>query len=286
MYVIGNDGGYLDRPVKIDPAALTNNKLVIMPGERYDVIIDFRGHPNQNLVLTNTAGIPYPFGAPPDPATTGKVLQVRVGSRPLLDLTFNPALAAPVSHGASARPDQPARQPRDRHGGDGSDGPQDPPADAQRGAQRRDDPLEILVNNTKYVGNSRPSFSDFTPITTRWNTTYYSELPYEGETEIWEIVNLTVDAHPIHPHLVDFQVLNRQAFDQAGYEAALQLAVPRRGLRPRRRTAAATTTAAGRHRVLAFSPPACSAATLTSVRSSRSVRPGRRLRPRWDGRTR
>ena len=33
-----------------------------------------------------------------------------------------------------------------------------------------------------------------------------SELPKEGETELWEIVNLTADAHPIHLHLVQFQL--------------------------------------------------------------------------------
>jgi spore coat protein A len=31
--------------------------------------------------------------------------------------------------------------------------------------------------------------------------------------EIWELVNLTGDVHPIHLHLVRFQVLERQAFD-------------------------------------------------------------------------
>ena len=36
-----HEGGYLDRPVKIDPNAAVNNKLVMMPGERFDVIIDF-----------------------------------------------------------------------------------------------------------------------------------------------------------------------------------------------------------------------------------------------------
>jgi hypothetical protein len=70
-------------------------------------------------------------------------------------------------------------------------------------------PLEVLVNNTLYDGSKPRPFSDFTAVTTSWNTSYYSELPHEGETELWEIVNLTADAHPMHPHLVAFQVLNR-----------------------------------------------------------------------------
>ncbi|MBF0372440.1 MAG: multicopper oxidase domain-containing protein, partial [Alphaproteobacteria bacterium] len=32
-----------------------------------------------------------------------------------------------------------------------------------------------------------------------------------GDTEIWEIHNFTEDAHPIHLHLVEFQVLGRHA---------------------------------------------------------------------------
>ena len=41
-----------------------------------------------------------------------------------------------------------------------------------------------------------------------------------GATEIWEIYNLTGDTHPIHFHLVNVQVLNRQAFDDVGYMTA------------------------------------------------------------------
>jgi len=88
-------------------------------------------------------------------------------------------------------------------------------------------PLEILVNNTLYDGShARPPYTnpvtganDFTPITSIWNISYYSELPYEGETELWEIINLTADAHPMHPHLVGFQVLNRTPLDVKAYTA-------------------------------------------------------------------
>ena len=48
----------------------------------------------------------------------------------------------------------------------------------------------------------------------------------KGTTEIWEIYNLTGDTHPIHFHLVNVQVLNRQVFDDAGYMAAGAAAAP------------------------------------------------------------
>ena len=34
-----------------------------------------------------------------------------------------------------------------------------------------------------------------------------------GDTEEWEIYNFTADAHPIHLHLVRFQVVGRRLFD-------------------------------------------------------------------------
>ena len=38
--------------------------------------------------------------------------------------------------------------------------------------------------------------------------------------EQWEIINTTVDAHPIHLHFTQFQVLNRQKFIANSYLAA------------------------------------------------------------------
>lgn len=38
-----------------------------------------------------------------------------------------------------------------------------------------------------------------------------------GSTEVWEIVNLTADTHPMHFHLVKVQVLSRQAFSLKQY---------------------------------------------------------------------
>jgi hypothetical protein len=41
-----------------------------------------------------------------------------------------------------------------------------------------------------------------------------TQLPRLGSTEVWEIMNLTQDAHLIHLHLIQFQLLNRQQITQ------------------------------------------------------------------------
>jgi FtsP/CotA-like multicopper oxidase with cupredoxin domain len=47
-----------------------------------------------------------------------------------------------------------------------------------------------------------------------------TENPMVGDTEIWRVVNLTPDSHPIHLHLVMFQVLDRIPFDEEAYKEA------------------------------------------------------------------
>lgn len=50
----------------------------------------------------------------------------------------------------------------------------------------------------------------------RWHEPV-SEKPLLGSTEIWELMNLTDDTHPIHLHLVRFQVLDRRPIDVDTY---------------------------------------------------------------------
>ena len=57
-----------------------------------------------------------------------------------------------------------------------------------------DQSMDMMLNNTPW----------HMPIT---------ESPVIDTTEIWELVNLTEDTHPIHLHLVRFQILDRQRID-------------------------------------------------------------------------
>jgi spore coat protein A len=230
LWQIGTDGGYLDAPVKIDPNAPKGQlqRLVMLPGERADVIVDFAGlAPGTRLFLRNIAKAPYPSGEAPQGNTTGRIMEFRVVPPTSPDASYDPAAGAPL------------RAPMVRLA-DPATGTLAAGVTAQKirqltlnevigpptsvdGVSYPGGPLEILVNNTELPGTPRP---DFTAITVGGITTYYSELPHEGDTEIWEVVNLTADAHPIHLHLVQFQLMNRQGFHVNKYNAVYAAAFP------------------------------------------------------------
>jgi spore coat protein A len=210
FWVIGNDGGYLDSPVPLQ-------QLTIMPGERYDVIVDFSGvSVGTSLLLTNSARTPFPGGGNVQSSTTGRIMMFNVVTTPTAttppSITYVPTAADNLrAHNIEPLPAATVTRQLTLNEVIGAGGP-----------------LEVLVNNTKWSGlslgtNIRP---DFTEVTIGSNTTYYSELPNEGATELWEIINTTADAHPIHLHLVQFQLVNRQAFNLKAYIAAYDASFP------------------------------------------------------------
>jgi len=204
-----------------------------MPGERATIIIDFKGlRPGMTAILQNSAKTPYPNGATVNGRTTGRVMQFRLVPLTAADTSYDPATGAPL------------RTPMVRLA-DPATGTVAPGVVVNKtrqltlnevmgmpvtvgGIKYPGGPLEILVNNSKYRGDSSRNdpggYQDFTLINVNGVATYYSELPQEGETELWEIINLTADAHPMHPHLAQVQIVSRQAFDVKGYLAAYALA--------------------------------------------------------------
>ena len=59
-----------------------------------------------------------------------------------------------------------------------------------------------------------------------------TERPVLGTVEIWRFVNLTPDPHPIHLHLVRFQILDRREFDVEAYRKSKVLHFIGRAMRP------------------------------------------------------
>jgi FtsP/CotA-like multicopper oxidase with cupredoxin domain len=189
------------------------------------------------LIIRNTGRTPYPKGAAPQGSTLGRIMQFRVGLGSVADTSYNPALGAPLRTGSQTikRLVNPATgtlavtalKTRQLSLNEvmGMAMPAINPVTGLTTAYPGG-PLEILVNNTKWSGESARTYNDFTPISVGGITTYYSELPQEGSTEVWEIVNQTADAHPMHLHLVQFQIINRQSYNTNKYTKAYAAAFP------------------------------------------------------------
>jgi FtsP/CotA-like multicopper oxidase with cupredoxin domain len=225
IYVIGTDGGLLDAPAIT--SSTPANRLLIAPGERYDVIIDFAAFHGKTLTIMNSANGPFPGGAiVPDPKGTAQLMQFRV-NLPIVgtDTSFNPAESGATLRGGTVQPPAMVRL------ADGAGGIN--PAvtlSKKRQLVLREvmgpgGPLEVLVNNTLFTGVQSGTVNPI-PGSSRVGVNWLTELPQIGSTEEWEIINLTGDAHPIHLHLIQFQVMNRQGYDDIGYTAAYEARFP------------------------------------------------------------
>ena len=175
IHQIGAEGGLL-------PAVASTDRLVIAPGERADVIVDFARLAGQTVTLRNTAKAPYPGGASPDPKTTGQVMQLRVVT-PLAgtDTSAIPAAPRPIERLL--------------------------PTDA---AQTRD----IKLDETLDPATGSPTM--LTLEDKAWHDPV-TITPKLGTTEVWRYINTTADTHPMHTHLTMFQVVERRKFDVAAY---------------------------------------------------------------------
>jgi spore coat protein A, manganese oxidase len=192
VWQLGSDGGYLPAPVRLDmtqvdgrEATDTSTKLFLAPAERADVVVDFAGLPSgSTLAFLNDAPAPFPDGDPPDPASTGEILQFRVVS--------------PAGPDTSSLPGRLSLVPTRIDAGQASVVRHMVLTELADPASGR--PVIGLLNNTCFDA----------PLT---------ENPRLGATEIWEIVDATEDTHPIHVHFVQFNLLDRQRFDKDRYLA-------------------------------------------------------------------
>jgi spore coat protein A, manganese oxidase len=76
--------------------------------------------------------------------------------------------------------------------------------------------IQILGNaqdpyGSPYVGDD--TYLNYGPSGTPTTVGASGETVTAGDTEVWEIYNTTGDVHPMHFHLVNVQVINRQLFD-------------------------------------------------------------------------
>ena len=182
---IGTDVGLLPYPVEI-------SELIIAPGERADLIVDFSDLEDEVLQLQNT-GPDEPFKGSNwnDDVTrpTGKIMQFRVNQK--LKGGKGKGLTASVNTGtmlhSSLPPITNPEKTRQLVLFEGSD------------EYGRLQPLLGVYSEDE--SENLGSLGWFEPIT---------ENPDLNAVETWEVINVTEDAHPIHLHLVAFQIINRE----------------------------------------------------------------------------
>ncbi len=164
FWQIGTDQGLLPAPVEL-------KALIIAPGERVDLVVDFSSHRGEQLAMKNDSLA---------------IMQFRVSGDKANDASSLPAKLRPVP----AIPESQAVKTR-------------------------------LLTLNEYVNHAGE------PVLTLLNGTYWhepiTEKPLLNTTEIWSLINPTDDSHPIHLHLVRFQILDRRNYEPGTYQATQEL---------------------------------------------------------------
>ena len=181
---IGTEGGFFDAPVPVQV-------LTMGPGERCDVIIDFatifgaKQKKTRYCLLYNDAGTPFSNS------------NNRAGAIPEIMLFQVEPFAGIDPYGTL--PTVPAGTRVQR-------------LDPATATVTRNVTLSEVIDangNLMAILDGR-AFLDGT----------VTETPKLGTTEIWNIINLTPDTHPIHLHQTMFQILDRRTFNPSAYMRA------------------------------------------------------------------
>jgi spore coat protein A len=222
--VIGTEGGFLPKPVLVpsgipfDPITLKGS-LITGCAERWDIIVDFSAFANKKLILYNDAPAPFPNGAPDTDFFPG-IYQPSPGSsestgpntRVLMRFVVGGPLPAeePLGFGPGSDFEAMAKA----QGLVWNDHLLAVPAHAPvapAGVFVR----KLTLNETvdAYGRLIQLLGTDVPKTGTEFGREYMdpaTEVVENSTREIWEIANLTADTHPMHFHLVNVQILNRQ----------------------------------------------------------------------------
>ena len=221
--------GYKVSALAGDPTNGNANRynLLMAPAERADIIVDLRGYEGKTLVLYNDAPAPFPggdirndyYGGDQDltciggaPSTvpgfgpdTRVIMQFKVStSGSISELSFAETVktlqkALPATFKATQPPT--VLQPS---------GPAK--------VKTLNEDFDAYGRLIQYLGAPAPST--------------YLDLPAEvaqrGEIQVWQIFNLTGDTHPMHFHLVNVNIIKREAwaFDATGSPLLPLRAIP------------------------------------------------------------
>ncbi len=169
---IGSDLGLLAAPVSLGGGVARPSTVTIMPGERAEVVIDFSGYNTGDTLTWQNVAL-VPYPTGGDGPNIANVMQFRVTAT-AGDTDPLPATLKSV--------------PRTQ--------------EAEATVTRTftlNKVTDTICNHDMWLINQL-MWDDIT------------EFPKLGDTEIWRWVNQSGISHPMHIHLVEFQVLDRDTF--------------------------------------------------------------------------
>jgi len=198
--------------------------LITAPAERWDVIVDFSAYAGQKIVLYNDAPAPFPMGSPLNdyfPEAPGNPTETSPGFGPNTRqiMRFN------VSTTVIGSPDPPLAISEASDLTAGNDpflatvvpnGIPSVPAGT---------PVRLLTLNETFDEFGRLIQILGTAVPPRNRGAGFGRMFMDPATEVvnkdaievWQIMNLTADTHPIHFHLVNVQIISRQPFRTTNY---------------------------------------------------------------------
>jgi spore coat protein A, manganese oxidase len=252
MYQVGNEGGFLPAvavlnngtPIPLDPSDPSGNtalpdgpfNLLLAGAERADIVVDFNDTPaGTSFILYNDAPAPFPGGDSRNDYFTGDPDQTAIGGAPTTMLGKGPntrtllKITVTAGNGDSlSTPDwlsQINAQLKSNfltgnqpgllyNNGDPSlPGPVPYEGKVDRMLTLNED-FDEFGRLIQTIGTFRQNGENNQGLPT-WGRAYLdpsTENPRAGAIEVWQIMNLTGDTHPIHFHLVNVQLIQRQPF--------------------------------------------------------------------------
>ena len=255
--VIGTEGGFLAKPVSVPSARLNTlvdatggryvdpanpgGSLIIAPGERLDLVIDFNLLGGKKYILYNDAPAPFPNGGPendyPSPTGVGDTsvmmrFEVLPDSKLIAkDGAWKLTPTTQLAGNSTAKIDLPLAGPVATTAANKLSWNTTPlaplPIPTRAGVTVRqltlNEAVDLYGRLIQMIGNNvattvqgefgRPYGDPLDPNSAA------TETPLAGATEVWQIANLTGDTHPVHFHLANVQILSRQVFDTVAYAA-------------------------------------------------------------------
>ena len=203
---IGVDLGLLAAPQAI-------RSILVAPGERVDVLVDFSGLPiGTSAVL---ADVVLPAGVVSPTRPLGDCLQFRVVGPSLTGadpFAGDPVLPGWDANSPTPRPGTPLTTSK---------------VTLEEVTGRGGKPEMAVINGAPFM--KRDASGGMTHVPEQPLST---EIVADGSTVDWLYLNLTADSHPLHTHLGHFEVMGRQPFDAVAY--ASELSEARSGVAPDR----------------------------------------------------